>query len=141
MHRKGRTWDSCYADWHEERLKEQRYNAQSAQETAEAAAASAQAQSANAASSSQANREGDDEDRLTAAQEAEVRAAIADYKQRFIAKHGQAVRRTVLRTGARGSCATGTRLSLQEVLWTSKYTPKALFNFQKIPETRACSFF
>ena len=90
MHRKGRTWDSCYAGWHEERLKEQRYNAQSAQETAEAAAASAQGQSANAASSSQANREGDDEDRLTAAQEAEVRAAIADYKRRFIAKHGQA---------------------------------------------------
>ena len=93
MHRKGRTWDSCYADWHEERLKEQRYNAQSAQETAEAAAASAQGQSANAASSSsssQANREGDDEDRITAAQYAEVRAAIADYKRRFIAKHGQA---------------------------------------------------
>ena len=91
MHRKGRTWDSCYAGWHEERLKEQRYNVQSAQETAEAAAASAQGQSANAASSSsQANREGDDEDRITAAQYAEVRAAIADYKRRFIAKHGQA---------------------------------------------------
>ena len=92
MHRKGRTWDSCYAGWHEERLKEQRYNAQSAQEKAEKKnAALARAQSANAASSSQANHEVDDKDRLTTAQETEIRAAFADYRQRFLAKHGQSV--------------------------------------------------
>ena len=92
MQREGRTRPyEWHHEWHEERVTDQRYFAQLAQEKAEKKkAALARAQSANAASSSQANHEVDDEDRLTTAQEAEIRAALADYKQRFLAKHGQA---------------------------------------------------
>ena len=93
MQREGRTRPyEWHHEWHEERLTDQRYFAQLAQEKAEKKkAALARAQSANAASSSQANHEVDDKDRLTTAQETEIRAAFADYKQRYLAKHGQAV--------------------------------------------------
>ena len=92
MQRKGRTWDSPWAGWHEERLKDQRTTAALAQMKAENDAAIDAEVAAALADYKAAEAEvaADWRGRSCMSVLSEIDVALADYKQRFIAKHGQA---------------------------------------------------